>query len=296
MTTAKKEGRADGGGLVSMATKLFSRGGLKRTKMQKRKIEIAENVELNFIRAGAGQPMVFLPGWTMTSGFFQHQIEHFSKDYDVIAIDPRSHGESSTTIAGNNYTQHGRDLRNVLEALDLKDVVLVGWSFGVLDIYSYIDQFGENAVKALVLIDQGPASLPSEGYSWTIGDAAGLQGFAEALREDRSGFVREFLTSCFVDTPPKSDLAWMLGESLKTPDSAAIELIYDGWLRDYRETAQRLTVPTLNIVREPWEQAAREYLSSAVPSSELFVLGQHLMFWEFKNDVNARVSRFLTSA
>ena len=144
----------------------------------------------------------------------------------------------------------------------------------MLDIYSYIEQFGQENVKALVLIDQGPASLPDKDYSWAIGGVSDLQGFAEGLRGDRENFVGQFLTGCFCESPVKGELDWMVQQSLSTPEAAAIELIYDGWLRDYRDLAESIKIPTLNIVREPWEQDAGSYVSSAIPKSELFVLGQ----------------------
>ena len=293
MTTTNKTRRVGERGLFSKVGKLFSRSGAVGVKARRQKATIEEGVQLSFIRSGAGRPMVFAPGWTMTSGFFKPQIEHFSKHNDVVSFDPRSHGESSHTLGGNNYTQHGKDLNNFLEVLGLTDVVLVGWSFGVLGIYSYIEQFGESNVRALVLIDQGPASLPSDDYSWAIGGAPDLQGFVEALRDDRTGFVGQFLGSCFCMPPAQKDLRWMTNESLRTPENAAVELIYDGWLRDYRETARKISSPVLNIVREPWEQDAGSFIASMTPNWELFTLGQHLMFWEFKEDVNARIAKFL---
>ncbi len=294
MSRVQKKTRASAkSSLVDWTTSIFSMRKKRGMSAHKRVLEIEKDVRLSYVRCGVGRPMIFIPGWTMTAGFFSHQIEYFSKDYDVISLNPRSHGDSSDMGHGNNYKQHGRDLQKFLEALKLTDVILVGWSFGVLDIYSYIEQFGDENVRALVLIDQGPASLPDKDYGWALGDTSDLQGFAEALREDRTGFVEQFLKSCFSTAPTKKDLRWMLNESLRTPDNVAIELIYDGWLRDYRKTANCITVPVLNIVRESWGQDAASYLSSAMSNSELFVLGQHLMFWEFKDELNARLSKFM---
>ena len=281
-------------GLISHAVRFFSGGRRNSMKITHHALTIEDDFHLAYQRGGAGQPIIFIPGWTMTSGFFKGQVEHFSKTNDVIAMDPRSHGASAQTADGNNYTQHGKDLKALIDGLGLKDVVLVGWSFGVLDIYSYIEQFGDDNVKSLVLIDQGPASLPDSDYNWAIGAPAGLLEFAEALRHNRQEFIEGFLASCFENQPDQSDLAWMLSQSLKTPENTALELIFDGWLRDYRNVLENLTTPTLQIVRRSWEQDAKSYLHSAAPQSEVFVQGEHLMFWEFKDAINQKITDFLS--
>ena len=66
------------------------------------------------------------------------QVEHFAADYRVIAIDPRGQGYSSKTMDGNDYLTHGQDLAALIDTLDLKDAVLIGWSTDNLDTWSYI--------------------------------------------------------------------------------------------------------------------------------------------------------------
>src|SRR5215470_2994591 len=41
-------------------------------------------------------------------------------------------------LEGNNYLQHGKDLRAFMDGLKLKDAVVVGWSNGCDDLYGYI--------------------------------------------------------------------------------------------------------------------------------------------------------------
>lgn len=52
----------------------------------------------------------------------------FSSEYRVIAIDPRGQGYSAKTVDGNDYLTHGRDVAGLIDALGLKDIVLIGWS------------------------------------------------------------------------------------------------------------------------------------------------------------------------
>ena len=49
-----------------------------------------------------------------------------------ISFDPRAHGLSSKTPSGHYYEQHGRDLHAFINALELENFILGGWSFGCL--------------------------------------------------------------------------------------------------------------------------------------------------------------------
>ena len=54
--------------------------------------------------------MVFIPGLTFSGEIFKNQLEYFSSEYRVIAIDPRGQGFSAKTVDGNDYLTHGRDV------------------------------------------------------------------------------------------------------------------------------------------------------------------------------------------
>ena len=83
-------------------------------------LEVAPQVKIFYESAGEGKPLVFIPGWTMTSGIWKEQVSNFSKTYRVITIDPRSHGNSSKAVAGNSLQQHAKDLRRLIEELNLE--------------------------------------------------------------------------------------------------------------------------------------------------------------------------------
>jgi pimeloyl-ACP methyl ester carboxylesterase len=88
----------------------------------------ANKVEIYYEEAGEGQPIVFVPGWTMTTRYFKRQLAHYenSKSARFIVFDPRAHGRSTKTLEGVNYIQHARDLKQFIEELGLKDVVMGG--------------------------------------------------------------------------------------------------------------------------------------------------------------------------
>lgn len=85
-------------------------------------------------------------------------------------IDPRSHGKSTITLHGNDYVTHGTDLAKVLQALDVENPTLVGWSFGCLTIWEYVRQFGTEHIKSLIFVDMPPKSLSiHQDQDWVEG-------------------------------------------------------------------------------------------------------------------------------
>ena len=105
-------------------------------------VRISDDVELYCEQAGEGTPLIFIPGWTFTTAVFAHQLAHFAGRYRVVAFDPRGQGRSSRTLENHNYRQHGADLAALIARLNLKDVILAGWSFGCLDAYAYVREEG----------------------------------------------------------------------------------------------------------------------------------------------------------
>jgi pimeloyl-ACP methyl ester carboxylesterase len=120
-------------------------------------VQVEPGVDIYYEERGTGTPIVFVPGWTFTTEMFVHQMEHFSKTHRVIAIDPRSQGRSSIALHGNDYTTHAADLGKIIDALDLQDIVLVGWSFGCLAEWGYVKQKGTEALKAMVCMTYRPS-------------------------------------------------------------------------------------------------------------------------------------------
>lgn len=116
---------------------------MAKDRIESKYVTVAPGVELHILEKGEGKPLVFIPGLTFSGEIFKNQLEYFSSEYRVIAIDPRGQGYSAKTVDGNDYLTHGRDVAGLIDALGLKDIVLIGWSTGNLDTWSYVQQFGK---------------------------------------------------------------------------------------------------------------------------------------------------------
>ncbi|WP_246946073.1 alpha/beta fold hydrolase [Bacillus pinisoli] len=263
-------------------------------------IEVEPGIELYVQDVGTGDPIVFIPGFTFTTAVFAEQIKHFSKTNRTIVLDPRSHGRSTMTVHGNDYVTHGTDLKKVLDALNITDVTLVGWSFGCLTAWEYIRQSGTSQIKSLVLIDMPPKSLSlQQDQDWVEGPLDDLAvAYTNYLRNPKGQreFISAYATGVMVQRELKEEeLTWLVEQSLKTPYYIAANLFSSGLFSDYREEATRSSesVPTLFIVAEHWSQTAITYLSKLTPNATVEVLGGHLMFWEYSQTFNEMVEQFL---
>lgn len=125
---------------------------MAKDRIESKYVTVAPGVELHILEKGEGKPLVFIPGLTFSGEIFKNQLEYFSSEYRVIAIDPRGQGYSAKTVDGNDYLTHGRDVAGLIDALGLKDIVLIGWSTGNLDTWSYVQQFGKDKLRGVVTI------------------------------------------------------------------------------------------------------------------------------------------------
>ena len=117
----------------------------------------SDGVELYYKDWGSGQPVVFCHGWPLNSDSWESQMFHFANNgFRAIAHDRRGHGRSSQPWDGNDMDHYADDLAQLIEALDLKDVILFGFSTGGGEVARYVGRHGTSRVAKLGLISAVP--------------------------------------------------------------------------------------------------------------------------------------------
>ncbi len=260
-------------------------------------VQLSNDLSVHYESRGDGRPLIFIPGWTMTVESFSKNLEPLSERYRTIAYDPRSQGQSSSLQSGNHYTQHGQDLADFIRELGLRDVVLLGWSTGALAAYAYFEQFGCANVSAFVGIDMSPKPVKERESDWGIDVRENVRRMQASVADvDHSAMVRAMTSHGFLMQP--ADDAFVediVSRSTLTAPYVAALLLGDGNLCDYSQVARDVAgqLPVLQIVNQNASDAAAKWIESNTPTAELFVLGAHMMFWEYPEEFNGTVSRFL---
>ncbi|MCB0947672.1 MAG: alpha/beta hydrolase [Mycobacterium sp.] len=225
------------------------------TAAKRRRTVCNDGTVLTHREAGEGpDPVVLLPGWSQTAEAFAGQMTVLSRQWRVIAIDHRGHGDSSTPDVGYHLSRLAVDLRDVLIAHDLDRVHLLGHSMGCAVIWSYLELFGADRLASLILVDQMPCALRNPAWNepevleaGATMDFAGLFAFTDMLRGDgpdpRSTFLTEVMSPGF-DPHQLSRLA----EQTSTFDRHhAAELLFDVVIHDWRTLIPRIRLPTLVV-------------------------------------------------
>ena len=192
-------------------------------------------------KKGEGKPLVFIPGLTFSGEIFKNQLEYFSSEYRVIAIDPRGQGYSAKTVDGNDYLTHGRDVAGLIDALGLKDIVLIGWSTGNLDTWSYVQQFGKDKLRGVVRARLKSCQVVTQVLT-----------SSEGCRE----FFSEYATGVMIQHKMEPDeLEYLLDISGRTPYWICRQLFCDAVFSNYLEIAKDVgaTLPSLMIIAEHWQ-------------------------------------------
>ncbi|HLW83812.1 MAG TPA: alpha/beta hydrolase [Candidatus Sulfotelmatobacter sp.] len=232
----------------------------------------SDRIRIHYLEAGSGRPIVFIPGWTMPAWIWQKQIDEFSKKYHVIAVDPRSQGESDQPTYGHLPETRARDYKELVDSLALQRPVLVGWSMACGELAKYAQQFGSDNVAAFVLVDGFLSDTPSPEM------LAAISGWMNQLQQDRQKQADGFVRSMFKKPQPEDYLKRVIDASTQVPADAAVVLIYNMIaVKDFSAGLARMN--RVLFAYQPESQPSADFLKSK--------LGDKLRLERFEGDGHA---------
>jgi non-heme chloroperoxidase len=234
-------------------------------------VTTADGIRIHYLESGninSPQVLVLIPGWRLPSYLWNEQLQKFSQGFRVLAIDPRSQGDSTKTPDGDTPEFRARDLRDVLADLKISRCVLVGWSQGVQDIAAYVQQFGTASLAGIVFVDSPVYAGPQEielHKQFSEGALSRLNGYITEPREYCEGMVR----SIFMQPHPDLDIQQIVNSTLQTPPAIAVSmLIADFFGVDRRPALAKIDKPTLFIASAAspeldWEKETAAQIAGA---------------------------------
>ena len=200
---------------------------------------------------GAGRPVVLSHGWPLNADAWDDQMWFLaSRGLRCIAHDRRGHGRSSQPWTGNDLDTYADDLSALMEALDLRDAVMIGHSTGGGEVARYLGRYGTKRVAKAALVSAIPPLMLK-----TAANPGGLpievfDGIRAGLIADRSQYYRELAAPFYGANRPGSkvsqgvkDAFWMW--SMQAGIAGAYQCIKAFSETDLTEDIKQIDIPTL---------------------------------------------------
>src|SRR5437867_4299202 len=119
-------------------------------------LELRDGVPLYYEEHGEGRAIVLVPGWTLTTRFWQRQMADLSREHRVVTLDLRGAGNSGKTPDGHSLSSYADDLEELFRHLGVEDAILVAYAMGVSVAVHYLVAHGRSRLAGLVWVDPSP--------------------------------------------------------------------------------------------------------------------------------------------
>jgi non-heme chloroperoxidase len=275
--------------------------------MSSSRITTKDGTKIYYKDWGKGPVVTFSHGWPLSSDAWDGQMLFLVHNgFRVVAHDRRGHGRSSQASSGNDMDGYADDLAAVIEALDLKDAILVGHSTGGGEVTRYIGRHGTKRVAKAVLIAAVPpimlkSAANPEGLPMEVFDS-----MRSSLTKDRSQFYKDLATQFYGANRPGAKVSqgildqfwlWSMQAGLKN----AYESIKAFSETDFTEDLKKIDVPTLVMHGEddqivPVKDSAVKTARLIRGAKEIYYPGApHGLTATLQDQVNADLLAFLRS-
>lgn len=270
--------------------------------------ENSTSIELYYEDQGAGQPVVLIHGYPLNGHSWERQTrELLANGYRVITYDRRGFGLSSKVDSGYDYDTFAADLNTVLETLDLRDVILVGFSMGTGELARYVSRYGHERIAKLAFLaslepflvarDDNPEGVPQDVFD----------GIAAAAKGDRYAWYTQFFNDFYnldENLGTRISQEAVTGSWNVATGSAPVAAyaVVPAWLEDFRgdvEAVRASGKPSMilhgtsdNIL--PIDATARRF-HKALPEADYVEIegAPHGLLWTHADEVNAALVEFL---
>jgi non-heme chloroperoxidase len=222
----------------------------------------------------------------------------------VITYDRRGFGHSSQPSTGYDYDTFAADLKALIDRLDLRHIVLVGFSMGTGEVTRYLGTYGSDRVaKAALLGPIPPFLLQTDDNPQGVLQSV-FDGFEQTITNDRYAWFKFFFDNFYnVDEfhgTRTSDRGWNASFQVAAGSSAYATLAcVSTWLTDFRADLPKIDVPLLVVQGTedrilPIDATGRR-IPGLVKDVELIEIegGPHNITWTHPDEVNQALTEFL---
>ncbi len=264
------------------------------------KVEPNVRIYVEDLNPSGKKTILFLHGWPGNHKLFEYQFDQLPKlGYRCIGIDTRGFGSSDKPWEGYDYDRLADDVRCIIEALKLQDIILVGHSTGGAIAVRYMSRYNGYGVSKLVLCAAAAPSLIQRPYFPHGLPKEAVDEIIQGTYNDRPKMLREFGDMFFFRhvTEPLSDWFFQLGLEASGWGTA---LIANTWLGEENLFSDlgKISVPTLilhgihdKVCLFPLAEAQKQGIknSKLVP----FEYSGHGLFYDQRDKFNKELTEFI---
>jgi non-heme chloroperoxidase len=267
--------------------------------------ENSTDIEIYYEDHGTGQPVVLIHGYPLNGHSWEKQERVLlAAGYRVITYDRRGFGQSSQPTIGYDYDTFTADLNTLIQHLDLREMVLCGFSMGTGEVTRYLGTYGSARVAKAVLMGAIPPFLLKTADNPDGVDQSVFDGIKAAVVADRPAYFKAILdTFNNVDVRHGtriSDQAWQNSFIVAVQASAfAAYACVDTWLTDFRADLPKIDVPVLLVHGDadrilPYSATAAR-LPGLIKDLKVVTVegGPHNIAWTHPDVVNPALLSFL---
>lgn len=273
------------------------------------KIEIkskGSSINLFYEDWGTGSPVVFIHGWPLSHEMWEYQMNALaSQGLRCLAYDRRGFGKSDKPWDGYDYDTLANDLNGFLEALDINNATLVGFSMGGGEVVSYLSLFGSKRVSKAVLVSSVTPILIQRADNPEGVPAEKFEEMTAQLKDDRPAFLATFAKKFFGEdwiSKPVSDqvLDWTSQLALMASPRATVECVRSFSETDFRADLEKIEIPVLVIHGDadktvPFDTTG-QITARIIKNAKLSVFkgAPHGLYFTDKEKLNSELMNFIS--
>ncbi len=265
-------------------------------------VDVGDGVKIHYVEDGARDAkttIVFVPGFSASSAVWRGQMDAFAPKARVVAIDPRSQGDSTVTVRGNTPEQRAQDLRKVIDALGLRDVVLVGWSQGVQDLAAYAAAFEGEGVAGYALVD-APVGA---GAAASVAQPQRLQQTLERMAfysQYQERYLRGMFEAIIRSERGRRRIDEYVRIGMRTPPDLGMGMLMMDFIAyDRRPALAKFNRPTLVVASaDSGELEEQREMAARIPGAKFETLAEtgHAVFLDQPEKFTALLAAFAERA
>ena len=199
------------------------------------------------MQAMAGQ-LCLSPGWPLSDEMYEYRYNDLiNADFRVIGITLRGFGKSDKPFGAYNYDVHALDIKRVLDKLDIKDAVLVGFSMGGSIAVRFVSAYNDSQVAKLVLAGAAvPIWTQRKDFPYNLTQSA-VDELIVLNYMDRPKLLSDFakIFSATETSLNEGIGKWLNGLGLVATAHATGQCLYALRDTDLREDLKKIKIPTL---------------------------------------------------